>query len=167
VFRARHLALIALALPVLGCSSAPSPSPIAVSGAPSSIAALAGRWAGDYRVSDGGRHGVITFDLGSGDSLATGSVIMQPLSQTTAEALAPRGDLPHPAGAGLSVRFVQAENGMVRGKLDPYTDPECACTVITEFEGRQKGDRIEGTFTIRNTLNGATRAGTWTVARQP
>lgn len=166
VFCRKNLALIALALPVLGCSSSPSPTPIEVSGAPTSIAALSGRWTGDYRVADGGRHGVISFDLGAGDSLATGSVIMQPLSQTTNDALAPRGDVPHPAGAGLSVRFVRAEHGLVRGKLDPYTDPDCACTVVTEFEGRQMGDRIEGTFTIRNTLNGATRAGTWSVARQ-
>ena len=162
----RALPLLGLAVALAGCASTPPP-PIAVSGPPASVASLAGRWVGDYRISDGSRHGVVTFELSPGDSLATGSVIMQPASQTTVNALAPRGDLPHPAGAELTVKFVRVANGMVRGQLDPYTEPECACPVLTVFEGRLAGDRIEGTFTIRNTINGDTRAGTWAVVRQP
>jgi hypothetical protein len=158
--------MLCVAATLAGCASAPPP-PIAVSGAPSSVASLAGRWVGDYRIADGSRHGVVTFVLSPGDTFATGSVIMQPAALTTVDARAPRGDLPHPAGSELTVKFVQVENGMVRGRLDPYTEPECACPVLTVFEGRQKGDRIEGTFTIRNTINGDTRVGTWNVARQP
>jgi hypothetical protein len=163
---ARVLPLMCVTMALTGCASAPPP-PIAVSGAPTSVASLAGRWVGDYRISDGSRHGVVMFDLSPGEHFATGSVIMQPASLATVDALAPRGDLPHPAGPELAVKFVQVENGMVRGQLDPYVEPECACPVLTVFEGRQKVDRIEGTFSIRNTINGETRTGIWSVSRRP
>lgn len=153
---------LGLAVALTGCASAPAP-PIKVSGTPSSIANLAGRWVGDYRISDGSRRGVVLFDLAPGDSVATGNVIMQPASLATANSLAPRGDLPHPQGSELTVRFVQVESGMVRGELEPYVEPECACTVITVFEGRRKGDRIEGTFIIKNTVTKETKAGDWRV----
>jgi hypothetical protein len=162
----RRLYLACLAVALSGCASTPPP-PIAVSGAPSAVAGLAGRWAGDYRISDGSRHGVVLFNLARGDNYATGSVIMQPASLATVDALAPRGDLPHPPGSELTVKFVQVANGMVRGQLEPYTEPDCACLVRTVFEGRLKGDRIEGTFTIRNTVTGEIRAGDWRVTRQP
>jgi hypothetical protein len=161
----RALPLLSLAVVLAGCASAPPP-PIAVSGPPSAVANLAGNWVGDYRISDGSRRGLVTFDLSRGDSVATGNVIMQPASLTTVVALAPRGDLPHPAGSELTVKFVQVANDMVRGQLDPYTEPECACPVLTVFEGHVKGDRIEGTFSIRNTINGDTRTGTWSVVRK-
>ena len=164
MFTAR-LVLIAVSLLLTGCASA-TPPPIVVSGAPSSVASLAGRWVGVYRISDGSRHGVVTFNLSHGDTLATGSVVMQPAALSTVDALAPRGDLPHPPGMDLRVEFVQVANGMVRGQLEPYTEPECACPVLTVFMGHVEGDRIEGTFTIRNTLNGETRAGDWSVSRQ-
>jgi len=157
---------LVLILLLAGCSGAPAPK-IRVSGAPSAVATLAGRWTGNYRISDGTRRGVVEFDLAPGDTAATGSVIMQPRSQATDETLAPRGDLPHPVGAALTVRFVEVANGLVRGELDPYTDPDCACMVHTVFEGRQKGDRIEGTFSIRNTATGTSQTGEWSVSRQP
>lgn len=160
----KSLALVVLF--VAGCSSAPDPN-IAVQGAPMSVASLAGTWSGTYRIADGSRRGVVRFDLAPRDSVATGSVIMQPGSQTTNDALAPRGDVPHPEGAGLVVRFVRVANGRVRGELDPYTDPECACTVHTVFEGRVKDRSIEGTFVIKNDRDGTTRAGDWSVTRQP
>lgn len=71
----RALPLLSLAVVLAGCASAPPP-PIAVSGPPSAIANLAGLWVGDYRISDGSRHGIVTFQLSRGDSLATGNVIM-------------------------------------------------------------------------------------------
>ncbi len=160
------------ALPVLcliavlnGCASTPAPQ-IAVSGAPTSVAGLAGVWVGDYRLSDGSRHGVVTFDLLPGDSVATGSVIMQRASLNTMDPLAARRDSPGSTSADLTVKFVQVAGGTLRGELDPYTDPDCACPVLTVFEGRHKGDRIEGTFTIRNTINGERRVGDWSVTRQ-
>lgn len=153
-------------LAIAGCASAPPP-PIAVSGTESSVAGLAGRWVGTYRISDGSRRGFIQFDLSLGNDFATGMVIMQPAALVTMDALAPRGDLPHPAGSELAVKFVHVEKGMVRGQLEPYTEPECACPVLTVFVGRQKGDRIEGTFTIKNTLTGEIRPGSWSVVRQP
>ena len=151
-----------LALTLAGCASAPPP-PIAVTGTPSSVARIAGRWVGDYRLADASRHGVVLFDLKPGEDFATGSVIMQPASLTNVNSLAPRGDLPHPQGSELTVRFVEVANGMVRGELEPYVEPECACRVVTVFEGRRRGDRIEGTFIIRNTVTGETKAGDWRV----
>ena len=161
----RWIPLLVSTLLFPGCASAPLP-PVSVSGAPASVAALAGHWTGNYRLSDWARHGIVTFDLPPGDTLAAGSVLMQAPSQAMADGSAPHAGQAHAAGPELSVKFVQVANGMVRGQLDPYIDPDCACPVLTVFIGRQEGDRIEGTFTIRNTISGDTRTGIWSVERQ-
>ena len=152
-----------------GCASTSKNTPIAVGGVPSAVASLAGQWDGQYRTVDGGRRGTITFNLGKGDSLATGNVIMASTVEAPVSAgagTAPQGTpVPRPATEALTVNFVQVENGLVRGRLAPYTDPECGCTVDTVFDGRLKGDQIEGTFTIRNTLTSTTREGRWSVRR--
>jgi hypothetical protein len=151
-----------------GCAST-APKPISVGGAPPSVAELAGQWDGQYRTVDGGRRGTIRFDLAKGDTVATGNVFMStsfeaPMSPG-AGAAPPGAAPPRPATEALSVNFVQVDNGLVRGRLAPYTDPDCGCTVDTVFDGRVNDDRIEGTFTIKNTLTGTTREGRWSVQR--
>ena len=149
----------------VGCASAPLP-PLTVSGEPASVAALSGHWTGNYRLSDWARQGIVTFDLEPGDTLAAGSVLLQsPSPATAAEGVSHVGQA-QPAGLELSVKFVHVEDGMVRGQLDPYIDPDWACPVLTVFIGRQEGDRIHGIFTICNTINGDTRTGTWSVERK-
>jgi hypothetical protein len=148
-----------------GCSGAPSPA-IPVRGPSESIALLAGSWVGDYRLADGSRRGSITFNLATGDSSATGSVVMVPV----------RANAPTPDQIGrpateqpLEVSFVRSQSGMVRGSLRPYTDPDCGCEVQTTFEGKLSGNSIEGTFTIRPvtvSTDHVTRSGRWSVTRK-
>jgi hypothetical protein len=157
--------IVAVILVGAGCSGAPSPA-IPVRGPSDSIALLAGSWVGDYRLADGSRRGSITFTLASGDSSATGNVIMVPARTT-----APTPDqIGRPATEQpLEVSFVRAQSGMVRGSLRPYTDPDCGCEVQTTFEGKQSGDNIEGTFTIRPvtvSTDKGTRSGRWSVTRK-
>ena len=163
-----EIPLLAALLVLTGCANSSNP-PISVGGAPPAVASLAGQWDGQYRTVDGGRRGTIKFDLAQGDTVATGNVIMASTVEAPASpgaGAAPTGaPAARPATEALSVRFVQVDNGVVRGRLAPYTDPECGCTVDTVFDGRVKGDRIEGTFTIRNTLTGTTREGRWSVQR--
>lgn len=163
----RLLGLLAAVIVGAGCSSAPPP-PIPVTGTPNAVAGLAGSWTGDYRLSDGTRRGVITFSLDPGDSVAAGSVIMSPSGASPGTTDAAGRVVPgaHPQTEPLAVRFIEVQNGILRGRLDPYIDPDCVCPVETVFEGRLNGDRIEGTFVIRNTVEGTTRAGLWSVARR-
>jgi hypothetical protein len=67
----------------------------------------------------------------------------------------------------LTINFVRKQGGTLLGTLDPYTDPDCRCTVNTNFQGAFTDARtIEGTFTTTNP-QGATppTAGTWKVTR--
>ena len=63
------------------------------------------------------------------------------------------------------IRFVRFEDGMVRGTLEPYEDPDCGCAVYTTFEGTMGTDTIEGTFTSRPG-HGSQYKGTWYVMRK-
>ena len=56
--------------------------------------------------------------------------------------------------------------GPGRGRLIPYRDPECDCLVITHFEGRLRGDTIEGTFTRRHVEGSEIQTGVWKVTRK-
>ena len=66
----------------------------------------------------------------------------------------------------LSIRFVAAERGEVSGALDPYFDPDCRCKALTRFRGRQRGDVIEGTYTLYAEGSPVPVHGTWTVRRK-
>jgi hypothetical protein len=65
----------------------------------------------------------------------------------------------------LSIAFVRISGGDVTGTLDPYTDPECQCTVQTTFTGKLRGNTIEGTFVTRGP-SAREQAGRWKVTRR-
>jgi hypothetical protein len=160
------VAVLALAL-AGACHSSP-PAPVPLSGTQSGFAALAGEWAGSYESQQTGRSGSIVFTLESGDDHAHGDVTMIPRGTSTPLRAARTGSAdngPMPAQL-LNIRFVRATGEGVSGAMEPYTDPECGCSAVTTFEGRQRGNTIEGTFSTSRSDRGGTTTGTWTVTRR-
>jgi hypothetical protein len=117
---------VTLAILAAGCASAPPPIPVI--GAPESLGALAGNWAGTYRGIDSRRDGSISFSLRTGDTVAYGDVLMIPAGYEDHHVWNERehhGGATPPHPAVLTVAFVEVSDGQVTGMLDPYTDPDC------------------------------------------
>jgi hypothetical protein len=158
--------LVALAF-TAACHSAP-PAPVPLAGTPGGFAALAGEWAGSYESQQTGRSGSIVFSLESGEDHAHGDVTMIPRGTNTPLRAARVGSAdngPMPAQL-LNIRFVRATGDMVSGAMEPYMDPECGCSAATTFEGHQRGNTIDGTFTTMRSDRTTTTSGTWTVTRR-
>ena len=164
MFGARHTAAFFLTAALgVACSSTPkNPAPeVPMGGAKSDISAMAGRWEGTYASEATGRTGSIVFELKSGKDMAKGDVLMVPKG---ANSSAPASSDPiHGMPQVLTISFVNAEGGVVRGTMDPYRDPSCDCEVQTTFEGIRKGDSMEGTFTTTGAPTVAT--GKWSMHR--
>lgn len=166
-----HFALSTMLVGVafMACATAPQ-TPVPLAGAPADVAALAGRWDGSYSSAATGRSGSISFTLtASGDS-AFGDVVMIPRGfgrplQAAGPAGAPGAPAP-PRSSVLSISFVRVAQGHVSGTLAPYADPETGEQLYTTFEGRLRGDAIEGTFTTRRAGAAGTQTGQWKVTRQ-
>ena len=158
--------LVAGAWAASSCASS-MPAPVPVSGSPAQIQALAGTWTGNYSSAATGRDGTIRFILAAGSDTAHGDVFMVPRKPT--QGTPPRNgvvvNLP-PTPSTLHIAFVHAAGDSVIGTLDPYPDPNCGCTLATWFEGRLRGDRIQGKYTSRNTETGERTFGEWSVRRQ-
>jgi len=143
--------------------------PVLVYGEASNLHLLDGHWDGHYTSEDTGRSGGIFFDLTAEADSAVGEVVMfapgrfRATDPSTAEGR-PRPNATH--SQVLTISFVRAEGGMVSGRLSPYTDPDCGCTLSTTFVGELHGDRIEGTFVSFSHEHNHTNRGTWEVARQ-
>jgi hypothetical protein len=157
-----------LALAGLGLSSCSSmPPPVPVSGSPAQIQALAGSWAGSYSSAATGRYGTVRFTLAAGSDTAHGDVFMVPRKPIRPTQQQSGAVVSSPATPStLHIAFVHAAGDSVRGTLDPYQDPDCACTLVTWFEGRMSGNRIQGRYTSRNTETGERTFGEWSVKRQ-
>jgi len=121
---------------------------VEVKGGNEDVISLAGNWEGQYEGTESGRSGGIKFSLELGRHTADGEVML---------------------GAGappLKISFVRVEGGQVSGKMEPYMDPNCSCTVQTEFLGLVHGDVADGTFTTRAVQTGSEQHGNWTVQRR-
>ncbi len=163
----RYLAVaMVLAWASAGCGGPGTPVPVA--GTASDLAAMAGEWSGEYSSDESGRSGSIVFRLSAGSDSATGDVVMSPQFW-------PRGAGPGDPAAGftappapqvLSIRFVRVAGGRVSGRLDPYTDPQCGCTLLTEFEGALRDNTLEGTYSSRHGATGEVQRGRWKVTRR-
>jgi hypothetical protein len=139
-----------------------------VAGTATDLAALAGEWSGEYSSSETGRSGSIVFRLKAGTDSATGDVVMSVPTWTRRDV---PGEMPPPGGQGpvpqvLAISFVRVEGGRVSGRLAPYTDPVCGCTLLTLFEGALKGETLEGTYSSRHSATGEVQRGRWAVTRQ-
>ena len=163
----RHVAMaIACTFSALVATACGGPStPVPVAGTSADLAALAGEWSGQYSSEQTGRSGSIVFRLTAGTDSATGDVMMSPLSG------GPRSADPATPGSVfgqaqvLTIRFVRIEGGRVSGRLAPYTEPSCSCELLTVFEGRLNGAKLEGTYTSRRP-DGQTQQGRWEVTRR-
>lgn len=161
-------AMVMLAV-VTGTACAGNPTPVPVLGAAADVAQLAGEWYGEYSSSETGRAGSIVFSLAAGTDTARGDVLLAaPGTRVT-----PGGvdahlmrSVPLPERSQLlTVHFIRVQGGQVSGHLEPYTDPNCDCTVSTEFLGRLTADTLAGTYTIQR-LTGLTQQGRWRVVRR-
>lgn len=166
----RSVATLVLAVLTIGlgaCASVPEPVP--VSGDPVELGRLTGEWGGDYQGATSGRSGSIVFKLAAGADTAFGDVVMIPRvrRESRLPVQDPSAGLPTPRTPEvLSIAFVRATGGGLSGRLTPYRDPDCDCMLHTQFQGRIRGDVIEGTFTSTRAEGGETQSGTWKVTRR-
>ena len=96
------------------------------------------------------------------DKVARGDVLMKPKvdTQNTNDKLRTMPQM-------LNINFVSASGGVLRGTMDPYTDPSCDCQVQTTFVGRLSADTIEGTFTTTpQGSSGNITTGRWKMTRE-
>jgi len=150
-----------------GCASSNPAPPVPVQG--SDVSAISGRWVGDYSSLDTGRSGSIVFELRPGDKVARGDVLMKPRASGDGESqskLPGTSETLRSMPQVLNISFVNATGGVLRGTMDPYTDPSCDCVVQTTFVGRQSGDTMEGTFTTTPQGAGSISTGRWKMTRQ-
>lgn len=143
----------------LGCAAPGIPVPVG-----GEVAALAGEWGGEYWSSESGRHGSIYFLLEAGADTAYGDVLMYPGRAPELEYAGTRFPPVRPSEA-LTITFVRARDGLVTGRLDPYRDPDCGCTLATTFEGRVVADTIRGTFSSLHQEMGKVVHGSWRAVR--
>ena len=153
-------------IPVVIGACATVPTPVPVVGDTASLSQLAGEWGGDYRGQT--RSGTIVFRLEAGADTAYGDVVMIPRQRR--ESRLPEQDpsagLPTPRTVEvLTIAFVRASGGGLSGRLTPYRDPECDCVLDARFQGRIRGDVIEGTYTSTPVTGGPTQTSTWKVKR--
>ncbi|MEP6993300.1 MAG: hypothetical protein ABI968_02170 [Acidobacteriota bacterium] len=162
--------LLAIAAFVAACASSKNPAPaVPMAGARSDISTLAGRWEGEYRSEATGRTGSIVFELKSGDTVARGDVLMVPKDSGAARApsrLPGTSETARTMPQVLSISFVSASQGVVRGTMDPYRDPDCDCEVQTTFVGQVSGNTISGTFATTGTGATPITTGRWSISRK-
>jgi hypothetical protein len=120
---------------------------VAVQGSDMDLARIAGDWQGDYKGTETGRTGAVSFSLSVGSHTAEGEVVMN-------------GATP------LKIEFVKVTNDQIKGTIAPYTDPSCSCQVETTFDGTLGDNDITGTFETKVSANGQTQGGTWSVTRK-
>ena len=162
--------VLATAACACACSSSQNPAPpVPISGARSDISTLAGRWEGEYRSEATGRSGSIVFELKPGDTVARGDVLMVPKDSNAPAApsqLPGTSETLRTMPQVLSISFVSASAGVVRGTMDPYRDPDCDCQVQTTFVGQLSGNLIEGTFATTGPGAAPITTGRWSITRK-
>jgi hypothetical protein len=159
-------ALLAL---LVSTACAPRSRPVAVDASPADREALLGSWRGSYTI-EGQRGGTISFALLSRGDEAHGDVLMvpkglpEPYGRLTPDGRPPAGG-PAVASEVLTIRFVRAAQGSVKGMLAPYWDPDRACVARATFDGTLVPGSLSGTFV--STCEGAapTYTGRWTMRR--
>jgi hypothetical protein len=140
-----------LSLMLAACAT--SNSNVAVEGNDLDVSLLAGKWEGTYEGAASGRKGVVSLDLAGGNRVAEGKVLMNSLNDPT-------------NARELSITFMKVGGRKLVGSITPYTDPQCSCTVETEFTGTLTGDTISGTFASAPQGKPKQQAGTWSATRK-
>ena len=130
---------------VVACGG--SQKDVVMQGSDLDLARVAGEWHGDYKATESGRTGPVSFSLQVGSHTAEGEVMMG-------------GSTP------LKIEFVKVKQNEIKGTIAPYTDPTCACQVETAFLGTLGSDEISGTFETKVSETGQLQTGTWHVDRK-
>ena len=164
----RGTRLIAIGIAVAVTACAPVLSAVRMRGTSSDLAALTGKWNGEYRSPDLGRSGSIVFRFADPEDVAYGDVAMVvPTNQTVTLAGDQPSVRPRFQSEILKIKFVNVVNGEIFGVLEPYTDPTCECTVRTTFTGHFDGSStIRGTFATTSPLSSSAKTGSWKVVKQ-
>lgn len=157
-----------------GClACAGNPPPVRMEGPQGAIKPLVGTWAGEYGSEESGRSGSIRFELTALGDTARGDVVMIP--EGWGRALQPVVTEGPPGEVGarrgpqpevLTIEFVRVADALVSGRLAPYRDPVCGCTLRTTFRGTVRGDVIEGSYVSQHLEGGEVQHGHWRVQRQ-
>lgn len=161
--RSSLIGILAAAALAASCRARPTPVPVAASDA--DLGRLAGEWTGSYEGDATGRSGSIVFRIRAGSDTAFGDVVMVPRPVNVAgadrAATARRADTPRT----LTIRFVRISGDSVRGRLDPYPDPESGEMVVTTFTGWLRDVKtFAGTF-VTTASDGGRQGGRWKVTR--
>jgi len=156
------------ALTVLGAGCSFAMRPVRVDASPLDWDRLSGTWRGQYTVSGQERHGVIEFRLDARAHEAVGDVLLIAPRGWRATGMPPSHTMPRYPGAEtqlLSIRFLAADQGLVRGDLEPYWDPDRECRATAVFSGSVDGDIIAGSFV--SSCEGGLRMlrGSWRIER--
>jgi hypothetical protein len=161
------VAVAGVSLAIAGCAPRHQPE-IALTSSDFDLNPLVGEWRGNYSSTETGRNGTIAFTLRAAESAASGNVVMLPRADSSFQANHAPVDPSIPnTREVLTIHFVRKEGSNVVGTLDPYVDPECACKVVTTFQGAFT-DRatIEGIYTTVPANSGSkTTSGKWKVTR--
>ncbi len=123
---------------------------------------FAGKWEGEYESTATGRTGRVYLDLTSSTQSATGGIIMQPHpKESQAPTKLTYSETKKHQVIPLSIDFVEAEQGRIRGVVTPYRDPHFNSMMFTTFEGTLEGSTMKGTFTVKIGDTGNSYTGTW------
>ena len=167
----RRAILAAVVAAGISAACGPAMRPVVFDASPADWQRLAGEWRGEYTMSGRDRHGLIAFRLAAGTHEASGDVLM--ISDRSAwpyTGMPSSEQMPGRAAPAesqlLSIRFVQADGGMVRGTMDPYWDRDRDCRAVASFLGSLDGNVIAGSFSTVCEDGVRTLNGRWRVERR-
>jgi len=142
----RSLSLAVVLSFVAACGS--SITSVPVKGADGDRARLTGAWKGEFEGANNHRSGTIDFNLEMGRHTADAKVVMQ-VGEDKVQ---------------LKVAYLEVDSARLVGKIEPYLDPSCNCTVQTDFEGSVSPGFIVGTYRVRPS-GGQQMTGSWSAER--
>lgn len=167
----RAIIMLGIALSATACAM--NGPPVLVAGAPDDLQQLTGEWDGEYTSAEAGRSGSIYFKLTGARDTARGDVLMIPRDQSGNRDYLNPGTSMRLVPRVLTIKFVNVDDDIIAGTMDPYEAPDCECQLLTTFRGVIRGNRVEGTFVIYHTRETAQvhiqepqQKGTWWAERR-
>jgi hypothetical protein len=167
--RISWLSCVALAI-TLATSCSYAMRPVTFDASRADWERLAGEWRGQYTIGGRERHGLIEFRLkalereASGDVLMIADRVVWPMTGMPPKDGFPRQ--PPPSQQLLTIRFVGAAGGEIRGNMEPYWDPDRHCRAWASFLGSVDGDVISGSFISVCDDGARVLSGRWRVERR-
>ncbi len=164
-------AWLAIAALISSASCGLAMRPVRLDASRATWESLAGEWRGEYTMTGHDRRGLIAFRLNAAEQQAAGDVLMipehaawpyEPMSHSD-----PRAPFQTERTSQLlTIRFVSADRGMLRGTMAPYWDPDRECQAWVSFLGSIDGNTIAGSFVSVCEDGVRTLNGRWKVERR-